>query len=350
LDSVIKSKKRKVKRGFRLSRRLERKRKLRRILLIVVGVALVAGVGFCFRGQISKCLTASKSPAESSNKDVKASVSSSKPELGNKVIFLVMGTETKDGKEDVDEVLALFCDFEEGILNGISVPKDAIIEVPGLGFERVGKMLSSGKDATALSAIQNLFGVKLYGYAKLNFLDLERIMDKNDFENIFKLSVSSDISSKDREKISSSIASMNHQEDISIVPLPVKNHAVGEEIYFEPDKKKMEELVSVLWGIKIEKEETIRVMILNGCGVPGVAGEVANKLINTGYQVVGTKNADNFSYEETQILVYNKDDDAAESIKDVLKAGVIIDRAITQEVADIVIVVGKDYDFNGEEN
>lgn len=348
MDPVIKNRRVKIKRGIRLSRRLERKRKLKRILLIVAGIVVLVGVlaggfGFRFLGQFSKYLTSLKPKTASLNRNVESSGAPSKPKLGDKVIFLVMGVQTEDGKVSVDETLTLFCDLKEGILNGISIPKDTFIEIPGLGFERVGGMLSSGKDSTAVSAIQNLFGIELHGYVKLDYLDLERIMDKNDFEKVFKLAIDSDILSDHKEKISEAIEKMDPQEDISVVPLPVKNHAVGEGIYYEPDKDRMEELLAVLWGVRIKKEETVRAMVLNGCGVPGIAGEVADKLINMGYQVVGTKNADNFSYEETQILVYGEHNEVSTNIQKTLGVGIIVNRSITQDLADIVVVVGKDY-------
>ncbi len=356
MDSTGEDRRRTLKKDSRASKRREKKQKLRRRIMLIVGatliVALLIGVvGSHFFGDgDADNLATSNSSATTSNKNAKVDDSSSKPELGDSVIFLVMGVQDENGEELVVETLALFCDLKAGILNGISVPKDTIIEIPGLGFERVSEMLSLKKDSTAVSAVQNLFGVELHGYAKLDLFDLERIMDKNDFEKVFDKAKSSDIISEHQEKISLAIASMDHHEDINILPLPVKNHAVGDKIYYEPNREELEGLLARLWGVEVEQSEKTKVMVLNGCGVPGVAGEVADKLINMGYQVVGTKNADNFSYKETQILVYGDNDDAANDIQKALGVGIIIDRAITQEVTDIVVVVGKDYNFDEEQD
>ncbi|MDO8886153.1 LytR C-terminal domain-containing protein [Candidatus Oleimmundimicrobium sp.] len=356
MDSTIKRKRDILKKDSRAYKRRERKRKNRRLIMLIIGASLIAfllisGISsFFFKNRNADNLTTSNSSTTTSNKNDKVDASSLKPELGDTVIFLVMGVQKEGDKETVAETLALFCDLKEGIINGISVPKDVIIEIPGLGFEKVSEMLSLKKDSTAISAIQNLFGVEFHGYTKMNLFDLKGIMDKNDFEKVFNNAISSDIPTEHQKTISSVIALMDHKEDINILSLPVKSHAVGQEIYYEPDKKELEGLLARIWGVKVEKVEKARVMVLNGCGVPGVAGEVASKLINMGYQVVGTKNADNFKYEETQLLVYGDNEDIANNIKETLGVGTIIIRTINQDVTDIVVVVGRDYNSNEEEN
>jgi hypothetical protein len=55
-----------------------------------------------------------------------------------------------------------------------------------------------------------------------------------------------------------------------------------------------------------EDGATVRVIVYNGSGEPGVAGEAAQVLIRRGYRVVDTKNADNFDYDTTQIVVQSR--------------------------------------------
>ncbi len=94
------------------------------------------------------------------------------------------------------------------------------------------------------------------------------------------------------------------------------------------------------------KATRYRVEILNGNGVPGIGENVASRLDMGKFQVVNSANADNFTHPDTVILVYENNPDvvhAAEIVKNELEVGRIEFREKTQDVADISIIVGKDY-------
>ncbi len=52
----------------------------------------------------------------------------------------------------------------------------------------------------------------------------------------------------------------------------------------------------------ISRQE-LKIQVLNGGGVPGAAGKMKKLLESKGYQVVGTGNAKDYEYTETQIIV-----------------------------------------------
>ncbi len=84
-------------------------------------------------------------------------------------------------------------------------------------------------------------------------------------------------------------------------------------------------------------------IVYNGAGIPGIAGEAAQELIRGGFRVVDTKNADTFDYETTQIVVQHGDESTADGIAEILGAGEVTVQLADQQVADIIIIIGKDY-------
>ena len=54
--------------------------------------------------------------------------------------------------------------------------------------------------------------------------------------------------------------------------------------------------------------QTLRIAVLNGCGISGVGNSYGNILTNRyGLQVTRIENADNFNYEMTMIVILSKD-------------------------------------------
>ena len=51
----------------------------------------------------------------------------------------------------------------------------------------------------------------------------------------------------------------------------------------------------------------IQIEIQNGCGLKGVAKLYTNFLRDKGYDVIGFKNAPNFNYDNTELIIHKKD-------------------------------------------
>ena len=82
--------------------------------------------------------------------------------------------------------------------------------------------------------------------------------------------------------------------------------------------------------------------ILNGCGDAGVANLYSNFLMHEGFDVIESKNADNFDYLNTNIIVHNKNKiDVAKKLAKKLK---IKNIEINENgIWDLSIIIGKDY-------
>jgi hypothetical protein len=87
-----------------------------------------------------------------------------------------------------------------------------------------------------------------------------------------------------------------------------------------------------------------RVLILNGCGVSGIAGKLKDYLSRNGIQVVDSKNADNFNYPTT--LIYSTSENPDDHIwLDLIGVNPKTVKRLNQErdKANTVIILGKDY-------
>ena len=94
--------------------------------------------------------------------------------------------------------------------------------------------------------------------------------------------------------------------------------------------------------------QTLKVAVLNGCGVSGVGNSYGNILTNRyGLQVTRIENADNFNYEFTTIVILSKDNPNIENLLTILgtniNAGNVELDATVNPNEDIQIIIGKDY-------
>lgn len=85
--------------------------------------------------------------------------------------------------------------------------------------------------------------------------------------------------------------------------------------------------------------------VLNGSGVAGVAKKAADKLIELGYRVVKTGNADKQTYEENQFLVSKEMEDKADlvvaDLKDTVKIATV-SATLKDSTASARIIIGKE--------
>lgn len=132
----------------------------------------------------------------------------------------------------------------------------------------------------------------------------------------------------------------------ALLPVDPKQSLEGEERY-EPRTEDIEAMVIQRFAgarSDFSDSERVRLGILNGNGGVGVTEEVAKILIPEGYRVVFTENADNFDYSETQI-VFNRTpfEENARDVQRRLGVGKLILNRSPQDVADIIVIVGKDF-------
>ena len=94
--------------------------------------------------------------------------------------------------------------------------------------------------------------------------------------------------------------------------------------------------------------QTLRIAVLNGCGVSGIGNSYGNILTNRyGLQVTRIENANNFNYEMTTIIILIKDNPNIDNLLTIMgtniNAGNVEFDATVNPDEDIQIIIGKDY-------
>ncbi|MEX2203745.1 MAG: LCP family protein [Actinomycetota bacterium] len=89
--------------------------------------------------------------------------------------------------------------------------------------------------------------------------------------------------------------------------------------------------------------EVVRVIVLNGSGVPGVGELVAERIVPGGFRIVVSENAANFDHQETLVVVGSADDvGLGERVRDLLGTG-SVNVSLSSGIAPVTVVVGKDF-------
>lgn len=252
--------------------------------------------------------------------------------------LLIIGT---DGSSGAD-FLAVRLDEKNGQIFGIAIPDGAFMEVPGQGFERIGDSYKAGPDVS-MAAISNYLGVPFEKYVVVSKQAYQDALTNQSLAGLMQAATSSGLGDAGEAEARTFMDKVKPAQ-VALVPLPVKPINLADQTYFEPQRDQVADLLLSWWGVRLGADDgVVRVIVYNGSGAPGTAGEVAQVLIKAGMRVVDTKNADRFDYKESIIVVQDGDLAKGESVKKVLGVGKVVDQPSEQDVADIIIIVGQDW-------
>ena len=108
------------------------------------------------------------------------------------------------------------------------------------------------------------------------------------------------------------------------------------------DPEELAGFVSAAFGE--DRGETVPVIVVNGNGEPGVGESVAARIVPAGFRVVLSQNADRFDQETTAVIASGDEHvDAARRVQEALGVGEVQVTRVPSGLADVTIVVGKDY-------
>jgi LCP family protein required for cell wall assembly len=109
--------------------------------------------------------------------------------------------------------------------------------------------------------------------------------------------------------------------------------------YLEPNAEEVQQKVkSLIYG----KNSGVKVEVLNGNAMSGIAHKIAKDLELQGFKVVNIGNADNFDYEKTKIIVYSKEVNLDNEFKKLFNDFEIVKEYRAQTNLDLVVILGKD--------
>lgn len=89
------------------------------------------------------------------------------------------------------------------------------------------------------------------------------------------------------------------------------------------------------------KHRGLSIEVLNGNKMPGIAHTVARKLTELGFNVVNIDNADSFDYQKTVLIIYSKEVQIDDYIKQYFGDVDIIRKEEPQNEVDMTIIIGK---------
>jgi len=160
----------------------------------------------------------------------------------------------------------------------------------------------------------------------------------------------SDFSVEELISLGSSMTKLQESKIFKDKTLPIIVVEIDGNNYHVPQPEKITEIFGEFESVVTpEEKEKSDIIILNGCGSPGIANSAGNKLQND-FQIVEIGNAASFQYTETKIIVTSFKISVIEdaiSIRELLGVGKIVtDGSLseqTRQKADIVIIISSDY-------
>jgi hypothetical protein len=132
----------------------------------------------------------------------------------------------------------------------------------------------------------------------------------------------------------------------TLTMLPVREVGVGPGSLYSTDADEVASFMQGALGAAPTPGGEVRVQVLNGNGVPGIGSEVAERLIEDGFRVVLSGNAQRLDHATTRVITYDRSDDgieAAERARALLGVGNVEVSAQQQGIVDLTIVVGRDF-------
>ncbi|MDI6716681.1 MAG: LytR C-terminal domain-containing protein [Actinomycetota bacterium] len=258
--------------------------------------------------------------------------------------LLIIGSEEKDGRKRAKGLLLARIDLVNGAIQAINIPERTYLNISGLGLDEIGASFSQGIDSTK-RAVKDLLQMQVDDYIAVAYEDFENLINQNRFQIAFNKAIATNFTESERISYSKEISKISLAK-VNVVPLPVKFISINGEPYYEPNSTEIANLLNSLWGIKVEiKSATVRVIILNGSGLPGAGRMVADRLKPNGFVVVDTRNASSFNYQTTRIIAYKEEYlDRARAAQQILGVGDVVYHSVSQQdVAEIAIIVGRDF-------
>ena len=93
----------------------------------------------------------------------------------------------------------------------------------------------------------------------------------------------------------------------------------------------------------VRGDQTIRVEVLNGAGVGGIARRMTDFLRRKGFDVIDFGNAKSFNYHETVVLHRGEDRTAGQLVAQAIRTTNIVDQKNPFLTLDVTLILGRDY-------
>lgn len=256
--------------------------------------------------------------------------------------FLVIGSvKEAKGKERCNGLIIALYNPSNREINSFYIPPELMLETGSFGVDKVESVLRGGVPLAVLS-VRNLLGIKIDHYFKVPSHKFESIIASTDFSPLND-PIQSDLTRQERKVFVNKLALVK-ESNRKLFPLPSQEIKVGDERFYQPKRDEIERLVVLYWGREFSViSQAPKVIILNGCGKPGLGTKAAERLINAGFRVIDVKNADSFDYQNTLISCAVDKQKLAEEVKKLLGVGLVKLEGGGGAVVDLTVILGWDF-------
>jgi anionic cell wall polymer biosynthesis LytR-Cps2A-Psr (LCP) family protein len=280
----------------------------------------------------------------------------------------------------------------------IHIPTDTLIDVEGHGFIHIDQVYSVGGPQLTLQSITTLLGVPIHYFIEINedFLptaidrvngvslpseitlvngsdllsllheegltasqSLERrrhvltavassVMQSNALQKLKYLSslsplVSTNLSWRKLLSTMDSLKNVEFKDSTRVIPLPGTEEIQTNGRYWLVDTSQIPLLVAWLDDdITGMPRAQITVEVLNGCGIKGIATEVADMLTAEGFKVLKIGNADRYDYDVSRVISRTDNVDGAKEIAVLIPGAQLLKEELESE-AVVTVIIGKNY-------
>jgi len=179
---------------------------------------------------------------------------------------------------------------------------------------------------------------------KLALAVIEKMMNFDSITKIPQISeemkgyIETDIKVQDAVALANLFKGIN-QEQFKIETIQAKPVYIEGVSYLEPDVEEVRQRVK---SLIYSKNSGMKLEVLNGNAMFGIANRVAKDLELQGFEIVNIGNADRFDYEKTKIIVYSKKVNLDNEFKKLFNDFEIVKESQTNANLDLVIILGKD--------
>ena len=136
-------------------------------------------------------------------------------------------------------------------------------------------------------------------------------------------------------------ATFDRTEPEKLTPDIKKN----QEEQTSPIKTESETIDPIMTAAEEVESNPVKVQVLNGCGVPGIAGRTGDWLKRKGFDIVEVENADRKNYQQTLLVCRDGDQSIAREMAKLIgisNSSIIQRSDLPPLSADLTIILGKD--------
>jgi hypothetical protein len=130
-------------------------------------------------------------------------------------------------------------------------------------------------------------------------------------------------------------------EETDVVALPVQDVGAG---LARPVTESVEALIAERFVVAGQTDGVVRLVVLNGNGIPGIGEAVTRALVPAGFRLVSSQNAPAFDVKTTTIIASTEEFlDEARLARELLGVGDVYLGEQPTGVADVSVVIGRDF-------